>query len=170
MAYKALGALMLLVSILMQECDVSLFDLVVSYEVTVQNAGTAPAFISVKVSDLTRGAYVAPGHSASVTSFAGGKYSIGVVPWDESAVAAQDKEGAEIEAKLEDPDALSPPEVKALTERLRVLGNLAALRQIGAGSATCIGELKEDKSSSKRAVAVLATATNKGIQWSLSGC
>jgi hypothetical protein len=170
MPYKLLGALILLLSILVQDCDVSLFDLVISYEVNVQNAGTQPAFVHVSLSDLSRGASLGPGHSVSVTSFAGGKYKVLVTPFDPAENKALVKQVADLDAKLADPSALSPAEVTALTEQLRVLGNQLTLRNIGFGAVSCSGEIKVEKTDAKRSKAVFAVATNKGIQWSLSDC
>jgi uncharacterized repeat protein (TIGR01451 family) len=163
-------AFLLATSILAQECDLSLFDLVITYTVTVENAGTQPAFANVRVSDVSRGAYIPPGHSVSVTSFAGGKYTITVVPFDPSQNASLAKLSDDLDAKLADPDALSQAELKALTDQLLSVKNQIFLRESMVGAANCTGVLTAGEKESNRAPALFATATNRGLAWTLSGC
>jgi hypothetical protein len=164
MPLKLVLALLLLVGLGEKRCD-PIWDVVVSHDITVTNAGPGDAIVGISASDVKRRAVVPAGTSVTVTSHAGGSVLISTTP--AAAVLAQMKARRdEIAAKLAAKPIDFATSIEIYNQMKQVNAEILAYSDSEHRS-LCTIELQTDKVLG-RGVNVSAIATFDGSRFNLN--
>jgi hypothetical protein len=142
----------------------NLGDYVVTYDITITNAGPEAALVFISGRDVKRKAVLQPGGSVTATSFRGGSVLLGASPAVDYVALLKQKRDA-IQAKL-DQKPLDLLTSMAIYRDLDVIySNIRDYEQRGHGS-LCAVDLKPD--SKGKGSDVTATATLDFDTWKLA--